>query len=69
MDNKIKLAILASLTLGLIPYVPEPHIWGKLKWIAGGAVGMRPIDWLDTLYHGAPWVVLIFLLIKRVMKK
>ena len=46
--------ILLCLTLGLAPFVPEPHIWGKLKWIAGGAVGMQLMDYFDVLLHGAP---------------
>lgn len=54
-----KLWGLASLTLGLAPFSPEPHLWGKLKWIAGGAVGMGPMDWWDTLMHGAPWILLV----------
>ena len=55
--------IIASLTLGLAPFSPEPHIVGKLRWIAGGAVGMQPMDWLDTIMHGAPWLWLAFALI------
>lgn len=31
--------IMACLTLGLAPFVPEPHIWGKVRWILGGAKG------------------------------
>jgi hypothetical protein len=54
-----RLVILACLTLGLAPFFPEPHIWGKLKWIAGGAVGMQPMDWFDTLMHGFPWLALL----------
>ncbi len=50
---------LASLTLGLAPFFPEPHIWGKLKWVAGGAVGMQTLDWLDLLMHGLPFILLI----------
>jgi len=30
--------------LGLAPFVHEPHIWGKLNWIAGGANGIKFID-------------------------
>lgn len=48
--------LLASLTLGLAPFVPEPHIVGKIRWVAGGAVGMGAMDWGDLLFHGAPWV-------------
>lgn len=53
-----RLWLLASLTLGLAPFSPEPHIWGKLKWIAGGANGMQMMDWLDVLMHGTPWIML-----------
>jgi hypothetical protein len=47
------------LTLGLAPFVPEPHIIGKIRWIAGGAVGMTALDWGDTLLHGLPWLLLL----------
>ena len=47
------------LTLGLAPFYPEPHIVGKIRWVAGGAVGMGYIDWFDLLLHGLPWVLLI----------
>lgn len=52
-----------SLTMGLAPFTPEPHIWGKIKWMAGGAVGMGPMDWFDVFLHGTPWVLLIASLI------
>lgn len=63
--NDWKLVILLCLTIGLAPFFPEPHIWGKLKWLRGGAVGMELIDYLDLLMHGIPWLLLIRLLIKR----
>lgn len=50
---------MASLTMGLAPFFPEPHIWGKLKWIAGGAEGMQMLDWGDALMHGTPWILLL----------
>ncbi|MBD80055.1 MAG: hypothetical protein CL840_14175 [Crocinitomicaceae bacterium] len=58
---------LASLTLGLAPFFPEPHIWGKVKWIAGGAVGMSAMDWFDVVLHGTPWLMLVVALIKNVI--
>jgi hypothetical protein len=67
--NDWKFVIFASLTLGLAPFFPEPHIWGKLKWIWGGAVGMGPMDWFDVLLHGWPWVLLIRLGIVTVFRK
>lgn len=67
--NDWRIVILLCLTLGLAPYVPEPHIWGKIKWIMGGAVGMQAIDWFDLILHGFPWVLLIRLLNLRLMGK
>jgi len=54
-----KLLLLLSLGLGLAPFLPEPHIWGKIKWIAGGALGMQAVDWFDFFLHGTPWMLLI----------
>ena len=59
--KNIQLWLIASLTLGLAPFTP-PHIWGKLKWVAGGAVGMQPMDWFDLIMHGTPWVMLFIAL-------
>jgi ABC-type uncharacterized transport system permease subunit len=50
------LVIIACLTLGLAPFVPEPHIWEKLKMLMAGTLA-RPIDILDLLMHAAPFVV------------
>lgn len=57
--KNIVLLLAASLTLGLAPFLPEPHVWGKLKWVFGGAVGMQPMDWFDLLLHGIPWLLLL----------
>jgi len=66
--NDWKLILLLCLTLGLAPFFPEPHIVGKLKWIAGGAVGMKPMDWFDVVLHGFPIVLLIRLFIIKLTK-
>ena len=68
--NNWKLVLLLCLTLGLAPFFPEPHIFGKVKWILGGANGMKLIDWFDVLLHGFPYVLLIrIILIKLFSKK
>lgn len=54
--------ILASLTLGLAPFTPEPHIWEKLRMLAGGTLS-RPIDIFDLILHGLPWLLLTLRLI------
>ena len=61
--------ILACLTLGLAPYVPEPHLVGKIRWILGGARGMQPLDWWDAIQHGAPWLVLIYFVLADLVEK
>lgn len=55
---KLETALIAALFLGLAPFVPEPHVWEKLKMLASGAL-TRPIDIFDLVLHGAPWVILI----------
>jgi len=60
--SRYAMVILACLTLGLAPFAPEPHIWGKLLWVLGGGVGMGPMDIFDLLLHGAPWLVLVGML-------
>jgi hypothetical protein len=32
---------------------------GKLRWVGGGADGMKLVDWWDLIMHGAPWVGLV----------
>jgi hypothetical protein len=63
-----KFLVLACATLGLAPFLPEPHIWGKLKWLAGGAVGMQPMDWFDVFLHGTPWILLLIYLIRKLVE-
>ncbi len=67
--NNWKIILLLCLTLGLAPYFPEPHIVGKIRWIAGGAKGMQLMDWFDTLLHGFPFILLIRIIILKLLKK
>ena len=66
--NNWQFVIILSLTLGLAPFVPEPHILGKIRWVSGGAIGMQLMDWLDLLFHGLPWLLLLRLVILHVIK-
>ena len=61
------LILLACATLGLAPFVPEPHIWEKLKMLFAGELS-RPIDIFDMLMHGAPFILLILKLIREATK-
>lgn len=51
--------VILCVTLGLAPFSP-PHVVEKLMMLANGSL-VRPIDWFDLLFHGAPW---LFLLLK-----
>ena len=58
LDNiPLSILILAALTLGLAPFLPEPHIWEKLKMLFGGSL-TRPVDMFDLAMHAAPWLLL-----------
>jgi hypothetical protein len=69
MKQKYLLIVVVCLTLGLAPFAPEPHIAGKIRWILGGAEGMTLLDWGDTFFHGAPWLVLLYALIHDGIRK
>ncbi len=62
-DLSLPMIILVCLTLGLAPFLPEPHIWEKLKMLAAGTL-VKPLDIFDLLMHGAPFLVLIAKLIR-----
>ena len=58
------LFVIASLTLGLAPFVPEPHVLEKLRMLGAGELS-RPIDIFDLVMHGAPWVLLLMKLYRQ----
>ena len=68
MKSQLQLAIIASLTVGLAPFTPHPHIWKQIRNIWFDRP-METIDWLDLLMHGAPWVYLLFVLGAMLYKK
>jgi hypothetical protein len=63
--DKLPLVVLLilALTLGLAPFVPEPHLWEKLKMLAAGTLS-RPLDIFDLLWHAAPWLLLAAKLVR-----
>ena len=63
----VPLALVAVL-LGLAPFVPEPHLWEKLKMLAAGTL-VRPIDIFDLLLHAATIVVLILKLARTASRR
>lgn len=57
--NSIPLSVVVvlCLTLGLAPFIPEPHVWEKLKMLSSGAL-VKPVDIFDLLMHVFPFVLL-----------
>lgn len=64
----LTLFLLAAATLGLAPFVPEPHVWEKLKMLAAGTL-LRPLDIFDLLFHAAPWLLLLAKLYRQFVLK
>ena len=58
----LPILIVVCLTLGLAPFMPEPHLWEKLKMLASSEL-TSPIDIFDLLLHGTPWILLIIKLV------
>ncbi|HDR29956.1 RND transporter [Rhodovulum sp.] len=52
------LALLPAVTVGLSPFLPEPHLWEKLRMLSAGEL-RRGIDIFDLALHGAPWLLLL----------
>ena len=55
--------LLIALLLGLAPFMPEPHLWEKLKMLAAGTL-TRPIDIFDLILHGVPLLLLVLKLLR-----
>ena len=69
IDNiPVVLLLLVALTLGLAPFVPEPHLWEKLKMLGAGTLS-KPIDIFDLLLHAVPWIVLLLKLARMAYLK
>lgn len=53
----IGLILPVAVLMALAPFVPEPHLWEKLKMLAAGTLS-RPIDIFDLFWHLLPLIVL-----------
>jgi hypothetical protein len=47
------IAVFLALTLGLSPFLPEPHLVEKLRMLRAGEL-RAPLDIFDLLLHGLP---------------
>ena len=61
--DRIPLSLLLPLAvvMALAPFVPEPHLWEKLKMLASGTL-VKPIDIFDLFLHGTPLLLLLLIL-------
>lgn len=59
----LTMAVLLALTLGLAPFVPEPHLTEKLRMLANGQL-TQPLDMFDLAFHAAPWLLLLAKLVR-----
>jgi len=60
--------IVTVLTIGLAPFLPEPHVLQKIKMLLAGTLA-KPIDIFDLLMHGTPWVILVLKTIRQFAAK
>ncbi|MEE9319665.1 MAG: RND transporter [Granulosicoccus sp.] len=60
--------VVISLTLGMAPFVPEPHLWEKLKMLATGNL-TNTTDIFDLFMHGAAPALLVLKLLRMVSGK
>lgn len=55
--------LIIAIALGLAPFVPEPHLWEKLKMLFAGTLS-RPIDIFDLFMHGTPAILVVLKLVR-----
>ncbi len=60
--------ILLALTLGLAPFVPEPHLFEKTRMLFAGQL-IKPIDIFDFFLHLTPFIALGVKLVRMIMLK
>jgi hypothetical protein len=68
--DRIPLSVLFPLAvvMALMPFVPEPHLWEKLKMLAAGTL-VKPIDIFDLFLHGTPLLLLALKLLSGLSRK
>lgn len=68
--DKIPLSLILPLALlmALAPFLPEPHLWQKLRMLAQGSLS-RPLDIFDLFWHALPLLVLALKLARIVSQR
>lgn len=60
--------IILCLTLGLAPFVPQPHLVEKLRMLFDGTLN-RPIDIFDLFLHAIPFLLALAKLVIGFIEK
>jgi hypothetical protein len=68
--DKLPLTVILpfAVFLALAPFVPEPHLWQKLKMLFAGTL-TRPIDIFDLFLHGVPLLLLVLKMMRLASQK
>ena len=56
--SRVTMGAIGSLTLGLAPFFPHAHIYKQLVRLFEQRPA-EPLDTVDLVLHGAPWVFLV----------
>ena len=64
----LPILLVLCLTLGLAPFVPEPHVWEKIKMLLAGTL-TKSVDIFDLVMHGLPFVLLLLKLFLSLREK
>lgn len=54
--------LVLTLTIGLAPYTPQPHLVSKLIMLFSGQL-QQPLDWFDLIMHASPFALIVIKLI------
>ncbi len=60
--------IIGSLLLGLAPFVPEPHLFEKVRMLFDGSLH-KPMDIFDLFMHGSFPLLLLLKVIYSIIIK
>ncbi len=63
----VSILVILSLTLGLAPFVPFPHLFEKVGMLFSGKL-TKPVDIFDLIMHGAPVMLLALKIIRNKSK-
>jgi hypothetical protein len=68
--NKLpwEILIIGSLLLGLAPFVPEPHLFEKVRMLFEGNLH-KPLDIFDLFMHGTLPLLLLLKVIYSIIIK